>query len=567
MARMIPPVPVQKAPPGEQLLFHRLRDDPGTRDWTVLHSLNLARHVRQVEGEADFVVIAPSLGVLCVEVKSHRTVRRDADGMWRLGAQPATQRSPFRQSNEQMYSIRKFLNTVGVDIRNIPFASAVWFTGASASVHASSVEWQPWQLLDRHDLRRPVSQVLSSVLGRARQHLASRNRAFDGSQGRPTITQCQEIVSRLRPRFEVAISAADYRQAREQDLQTFLDEQYEALDVMDAERRVVFTGAAGTGKTFLALEAARRASLEGLRVRLVCYNHLLGRWIRREMEGFPGQSAGNLHRMMMELARADPPEGVSNSWWSEQLPLLALEALFAREEPADVLIVDEVQDLCAPAYLDVLDLMVKGGLAGGRWLMFGDFERQSIYGTADGRKELKERSPSLYERGLYRNCRNTPRIGRTAADVSGLANVYRGFRRPDDGIDVTFTPYASAEEQERALTGALHALKQEHFQNDEIVVLAPTTKGAAFQARDPALRNHLAEYGTHGKKVGYATVHAYKGLDAPAIIVTDIDAVAGERAESLLYIALSRATDRLTVVARREALEQMWENVTRRRQV
>ncbi|TDC88848.1 NERD domain-containing protein [Actinomadura sp. 7K507] len=88
MARMIPPVPVQKAPPGEQLVFERLRDDPGANDWTVLHSLNLARHVRQVEGEADFVVIAPNLGVLCVEVKSHQTVRRDADGMWHLGASP-----------------------------------------------------------------------------------------------------------------------------------------------------------------------------------------------------------------------------------------------------------------------------------------------------------------------------------------------------------------------------------------------------------------------------------------------------------------------------------------------
>ncbi|XVQ11401.1 NERD domain-containing protein [Spirillospora sp. CA-255316] len=563
MARMIPPVPVQKAPPGEQLLFHRLRDDPGTSDWTVLHSLNLARHVRQVEGEADFVVVAPGLGVLCVEVKSHRTARRDADGMWHLGSQPPTQRSPFRQASEQMHSLRTFLSGARVDIRHVPFASAVWFTGASASVHTNSLEWQPWQLLDRHDLRRPVSHILASVLGRARQHLASRSKAFDATLQQPTAAQCREIVSRLRPRFEVTISAADYRQAREQDLQTFLDEQYEALDVMDAERRVLFTGAAGTGKTFLALEAAKRASLEGLSVRFACYNRLLGLWIQRELDGFPGQEAGSLHRMMMGFTGAEPPEGANGSWWSEQLPLLALEALFDREDPADVLIVDEIQDLCDPAYLDVLDLMVKGGLAGGRWLMFGDFERQSIYGTADGRKELRERAPTLYERGLYRNCRNTPRIGRTAADVSGLADVYRGFRRPDDGIDVTFASYSSPEDQERMLARVLHAFGEEHFQNDEIVVLAPTAKGAAFQARDPALRNRLAKYGTHGRKVGYATVHAYKGLDAPAVIVTDIDAVVGERAASLLYIALSRATDRLAVLAHRDALEQMWANVTR----
>lgn len=562
MARMIPPVPVQKAPPGELQLFHRLRDDPGTSDWTVLHSLNLARHVRQVEGEADFVVIAPGLGALCVEVKSHRTARRDANGMWYLGSQPPTQRSPFTQASEQMHSIRTFLSSAGMDIRQIPFVSAVWFTGASTSVHPDSVEWQPWQLLDRHNLRRPVSQVLASVLGHARQHLASRRRAFDDSLQQPTMAQCREIVSRLRPRFEVTISAADYRQAREQDLQTFLDEQYEALDVMEAERRVLFTGAAGTGKTFLALEAAKRATLQGLSVRFVCYNRLLGRWIQRQMDGFPGHATGSLHRMMIELTGTEPPEGANDRWWSEQLPLLTLETLLTREDHADVLIVDEIQDLCDPAYLDVLDVMVKGGLAGGRWLMFGDFERQSIYGTADGRKELRERAPSHYPLGLYRNCRNTPRIGRTAAVVSGLADVYRGFRRPDDGIDVTFSAYTSPEEQERALSRALHAFRQDHFQNDEIVILAPTAKGAASQARDPALRSLLAEYGGRGKKVGYATVHAYKGLDAPAIIVTDIDAVEGGRAESLLYIALSRATDRLTVLAHRDAFEHMWANVT-----
>ncbi|GAA4616590.1 ATP-binding domain-containing protein [Actinoallomurus liliacearum] len=560
---MIPPVPVQKAPPGEQLLFHRLRDDPGTSDWTVLHSLNLARHVRQVEGEADFVVIAPGLGVLCVEVKSHRSARRDTNGMWYLGTQAPTQRSPFRQASEQMHSIRRFLSSTRLDIRHVPFASAVWFTGASASVHPDSLEWQPWQLLDRRDLRRPVSQVLSTVLASARQHLAAKGKALYAAPQRPTADQCREMVSRLRPRFEVAISAADYRQAREQDLLHFLEEQYEALDVMDAQRRVLFTGAAGTGKTFLALEAAKRASLQGLKVRLVCYNRLLGRWLAREMDGFPGQVTGSLHGIMMDLTGLKPPENGGEAWWGRQLPLLALETLFEQREPADVLIVDEVQDLCDSAYLDVLDLMLKGGLAGGRWLMFGDFERQSIYGVADGRAELKGRSPSLYERGLFRNCRNTPRIGRTAAEVSGLANVYRGFRRPDDGIDVTFAAYTSHQEQEQILAKVLHKLREEHFGNDEIVVLAPTTGGAASKARDPALRNHLAEYGTRGRKVGYATIHAYKGLDAPAVIVTDIDAVEGEQAESLLYIALSRATDRLAVLTHRDALNSMWANVTR----
>ena len=95
--------------PGEHELFKRLRDDPGTADWIVLHSFNLPRHVTQVRGEADFVILAPGLGMLCLEVKAHRRVARDADGRWRLGNEPPQSRSPFKQAEDNMHSLLAIL--------------------------------------------------------------------------------------------------------------------------------------------------------------------------------------------------------------------------------------------------------------------------------------------------------------------------------------------------------------------------------------------------------------------------------------------------------------------------
>lgn len=46
----------------------------GLEHWTVLHSLGIAQHERQVEGEADFVIVAPDAGLLVIEVKSHLSV-------------------------------------------------------------------------------------------------------------------------------------------------------------------------------------------------------------------------------------------------------------------------------------------------------------------------------------------------------------------------------------------------------------------------------------------------------------------------------------------------------------
>src|SRR5665811_669399 len=109
MARMMPPYCPASAPPGERALFNILASDPETGDWIVLHSLCLATHVRQVQGEADFVFIVPDHGVAVIEVKSHLSVERLADGRWKLGSQQPTTRSPFQQASDSMHSIRDYL--------------------------------------------------------------------------------------------------------------------------------------------------------------------------------------------------------------------------------------------------------------------------------------------------------------------------------------------------------------------------------------------------------------------------------------------------------------------------
>lgn len=108
MARMIPPtIPASCSSPGEQEIFAKLKQDDATRDWIVLHSLDIAEHLRQVSGEADFVIVVPGLGVLCLEVKACRSLMRK-DGLWYYGNDPkGDPRGPFKQSAEAMHSLRQ----------------------------------------------------------------------------------------------------------------------------------------------------------------------------------------------------------------------------------------------------------------------------------------------------------------------------------------------------------------------------------------------------------------------------------------------------------------------------
>lgn len=560
MARMIPPLISPDASPGERQVFQRLASDPLAASWTVLHSLDLASHVRQVRGEADFVAIIPGHGIAVIEVKSHSKIARLPDGRWQLGSQPPTSRGPFQQASEAMHSIRDYLIRQRLDLRAVPIVDCVWFTHVRARRSLPDTpEWHGWQLLDLDDLRSGAASALLGVLRNGRHHLAQRLPGLDRFPNQPDDAAANALASGLRPRFELAAGSAELRRDRDTHLSAFLDEQYEALDAMADNRSVLFTGPAGSGKTLLALEAARRESAAGHSGRLLCFNRGLSRYLHDRGKGAPGLSAGSLHAEMLHIVGiARAPEGAAPSFWEHELVEMATDRLLDADHALEFLIVDEIQDLTSPGYLDVLDLLVKGGLAGGRCLLFGDFERQALYGIDDGRAAVRARIPALATHALTANCRNLPRIGTATETLAGLSPGYKRFRRQDDGTQPRYHWYTDPAHRGELLARAIRELVSDGYDLEDIVVLSPRRNGStAASATDPWLVRKLAggDPATPAAgRVRYATIHSFKGLEAPAVVLTDIDDPTAPGFEALLYIGMTRATDRLTMIATREAL-------------
>ncbi|MGX9671171.1 NERD domain-containing protein [Mycobacterium sp. HM-7] len=558
---MMPPYCPDNAPPGELALFNALATAPGTDAWIVLHSLAIASHVRQVEGEADFVVIVPDHGIVVVEVKSHSVIERLDDGRWKLGNHAPTPRSPFQQASEAMYSVRDYLSARGVALRSIPVLSAVWFTHVRArTMLPSGPEWHDWQILDSEDLRAGALSAILRVLRAGADHLGRKIKGFTNPGIGPDAAGALRIATVLRPRFEAAIVPSDVRRAREAQLVGFVDEQYDALDNMQHNRAVLFTGPAGSGKTWLALEAARREVELGQKGRLLCFNHLLGQRLQRDAADVPGLRAATFHQEALRLSGSSAPPNAGPDFWSLKLPELVLDALLnhGNAETLDFLIVDEIQDLATNPLLDVLDLLVRGGLRGGRVLLFGDFERQAIYESGDGRELIRQRIPDLPSYNLTINCRNMPRIGTVVKKLSHMVPGYRRFRRPDDGVDPVFVTYERATDRSAALVDAVHQLKGDGYKLDEIVVLSPFRRQSTSESTtDPWLRQILQVADGGAPRPGrlrYSTIHAFKGLDAPAVILTDLDDSAIPNFDALLYIGMTRATDRLTVLIEADTL-------------
>ena len=160
--------------------------------------------------------------------------------------------------------------------------------------------------------------------------------------------------------------------------------------------------------------------------------------------------------------------------------------------------------------------------------------------------------PSLMSHKLFQNCRNLPRIGFQVNILSGLEPGYQRdhFRRLDDGIDPQVVPIAAGQDQSSELVRAVRALQSDGFDLHEIVILSPLrASSTAESTANPWLRAVLRPAQGDGIRKGqlrFSTIQAFKGLEAPAVIVTDV-VRSIPNYESLLYVGMTRATDRLYV--------------------
>ena len=575
MARMIPAQIYAGNPsPGEKEIFRRLANEPDTKDWVVLHSLDIAEHVKRVSGEADFVIIIPHKGVLCLEVKATSRISRE-DGLWYYGSNSRPdKRGPFKQSSEAMHSIRNRLLEEDTSLGNIPFWSAVIFPYLEFSI--SSGEWHYWQVIDNNGFRRqPISSLVLKVLNKAREFL-KKNRAiwFSESSSEPTVAQCNHIAQILRPDFEFYEPPRNRIERLEQEVKKYTVEQFIALDAMAANPRVVFSGPAGTGKTILAIEAARRSRVEGNRVLFLCYNRLLGRHLESETSAIqPEVTVSTLHKHMLNVAGIQlHGEAPSNRFWLEELPNKAIEKLLddtTESHLFDEIIIDETQDLLRNNFLDFIDLSLKGGLNAGKWKLFGDFEKQAIYGSnaeISIGEAISTRFGKPPQYTLRVNCRNTPRIATLVHLLGDLNPEYLKILRPDDGVEPEIAYYTDSEEQEKRLLQTVRKLKRDGFTNSDIAVLSTNSLDKSIiSIMDSSNPVKFAPFESASrKKIGCGSIHGFKGMESPAIIVIDVEMITGDQAVSLFYVAMTRALHRLYILAhnkiKRDILETILQN-------
>jgi hypothetical protein len=522
------------------------------------------------DGEADLVIAHPELGILVIEVKSGEPTR-DAAGRWWLGPNKLD-RSPFEQAKANKYELaKKIASMPGWSHAQGPIAGhAVAFPSVdlAAAGHArpSMGEDAPPQII------LDATALESDVASRAWVEGAFSYWNGDGAtRGHaPGAGGMAVIEALLAPTMTLTRRLSRTLREDRDELLHLSTEQMRVLVMARGLRRVEVVGPAGSGKSMLAAERARRLAAEGYRTLLVCYNQRLATSMSRELAdetASAGLTVTTFHTLCERMARqADVlparPSPIPQDWWDTTLPH-ALESAMSLlpDERYHAIVVDEGQDFAAD-WLQTLDLLLHAPGEDVLWV-FHD-PGQALY-----RDDVVAASGlGLEPLELLENRRNPIPVAELAS------RFYMGegtpFAMRDSGLRPRIIEAAAGAETLEALRKELHRLViEEGVRTWDICVLSGVSAPDSDVWRQRRFGSvilgnaALAEDGRHiglppelidddpSDTVLFETIRRFKGLEAPVIVLVELpdEEHARGRLDALLYVALTRATSSLTVIA------------------
>jgi superfamily I DNA and RNA helicase len=129
------------------------------------------------------------------------------------------------------------------------------------------------------------------------------------------------------------------------------EEQERIIEETELDKRKIFFGAAGTGKTFIAKEKAKRLAVQNKKVFLTCYNRSLANQEFMDLgenivsKSFLDYLEEKLSSEGVDIVALKTESGI-DSYYKSTLPNYGFDyfSSVSEEEKFDVIIVDEGQD-------------------------------------------------------------------------------------------------------------------------------------------------------------------------------------------------------------------------------
>ncbi len=509
---------------GEFQIFESLKQLPN--DWYIYHSLNWkdrSKNGRITWGEADFVIFNKNYGILVVEVKSGGISFKD--GKWlqtRLDNSEINEmKNPFNQANRSKY---KLIDEIDY---KLPYGDrcfvdkAVWFPSISNDELQKAnlpLEYDSKLILTKESLNNPLQSILSiyNFYNSTRYTMLSRNSE-------------NVILETIMPSFNLVPSASNIKDEADYVFYQLTNEQKKVLDFISDQQTVAIQGSAGTGKTFIAVEQAKRLSSDK-KVLFLCFNKFLYYHLDNKCK-LNNVDYYNLHTFLSKNSSDD----IS----TDEKCLKALKSIdFANTLDYQAIIIDEAQDINDKILIEFYEICKRLN-----YNLYLFYDKNQMLFQNKLPKCLEEFDCKLT---LTKNCRNTLKIVQTINSVFNINTQANGFSV--SGVMPTF--YFVDTDIQNKLRLIINDYLNDGFDQKDITILTLSTEDESCLNGITQIGNYKINHESNEDGIFFTTSKKFKGLESNIIIVIDFDAKEYSDYEYMknLYVSLSRARQRLSLI-------------------
>lgn len=539
MAKMFPEQLRSDVKSNAEKLLYQVFEEQLSNDFTVFHQVRWQApnlHNGAKDGEADFVIACPNLGILVLEVKGGSISYDGTKSQWYSNSKPI--KNPFLQACESKHNLLSRLKELQFwKHKWIPIGYAVALP--NIEVNGKLPPDAPREIVLDSTQLSDLSSWIQAVLNYWRGQ--------NPPKGNFDITAVKELVKILSPSITPQLVLVQ-KAENEQELKRLTDEQIGILDFLASHRRVAISGCAGSGKTLLALEKARRLHEQKFSVLLTCYNKglatFLEEFLRQSLGWKPDLHVYTFHGLCKKLFHkagfAAPSESIpKEKRFNEIYPSLLTDAARRLNWSVDAVIVDEGQDFHELWWLALKCLLNEED--NGICYFFYD-DNQKIYGS-DWKPPLEE-APFA----LTKNCRNTQKVH---------SYVLQFHEQPNStialgpiGRDVEIYNYQSNTQLKNTLGKVLHRLVvNEGLKTKDIVILTTSDENQPLDNQVVGQFRLKANPNLNSNEILYKTISSYKGLESPVVILVETQMnINNKQKNNLLYVGASRARLHLIIL-------------------
>ena len=506
-----------------------------SKTFTIFHSVQWVKKGNKWKStwkENDFLILNKNLGALVLEVKGGEiecqgTVFHQINTYTNEVSvlNPEKKNDPLSQAIDGIYHYRKLLNTISPDLDDrFPIEAAVWFSTSKIA-----------DKIDKFPLK--YREVSGAILGD--ESFSKGPQAiydiydFYGSRAKVNITdeEYQKIIELIARDFELITAPNAKKGELDHAFLKLTNEQIGLLDYISEQKSATIQGVAGTGKTLIAKEAARRFGVEGRKVLFLCFNKFLYAYLKHQYP-YENVTYYNIHTLISQYSN-----GVDLS--NAKKRAAELQKIEWDKLDYDDVIIDEAQDFDNDEIIYFKDY---AELRDGHLLIF--YDKNQLLTTREVPSWILESECKLL---LTKNCRNTYEIAVTSYNVIDIALNQKIMMINGEQTSLSFVkgvPLTKLAKLLTVLTG-----EQYGYEYSDIVILSLKKEVDSILCNINRLSGIPITREKSNSGVFFTTSIKFKGLESRVVIVIDIDETSfnSEEKKRNFYVACSRATQKLAL--------------------